>query len=419
VAATGKTISALEAGSMNAQQDVKQALSRETIHAGAPRSARRGVSVLGYNLACYFLIGVPIAVVPTQVHEQLGYGAVMAGAAVGSQYLATLFTRAWSGRLCDLRGPKAAVMRGMMFLAASGICMLIAGLGLSAPAALAAIFVARLLLGAGESLVTTGAMTWGIGRAGVEHTAKIISWNGLTSFGGMAAGAPAGAFLAAHYGWQALGFATLALAAACLLLSARSRAQPPASGKRMKFSAVFATILPFGFCLALGAIGFGAINSFITLYYASMHWPDAALALSVLGIGFALSRLVLADAASRFGGYRVAFCAYAGETVGLMLLWWASSPLQALLGVGIVGFCFAPLFPALGMVAVQPVPAASRGSAISSFALFFDIGLGATGPAAGFIAARLGYPAVYLIAALAALAGLFSAAALQRHKRAA
>jgi MFS family permease len=392
-------------------------LSETALPRPVPGAARRGISVLGFNLACYFLIGLPIAVVPALVHERLGYGVVTAGAAVSSQYLATLLSRAWSGRICDVRGPKAAVMRGMAMLMASGGCMLAAGMELPAPAALAFVLLARLLLGTAESLVTTGATTWGIGRAGAAHTAKIISWNGLTSFGGMAAGAPAGAFLATRHGWQSLGLATFALATLCLLLAWYCRAHAPAAGKRMGFSEVFFSILPFGICLALGGAGFGSVTSFITLYYARMGWSDAALALSVLGVSFALSRLLLADAALRFGGYRVAFLGFAGEAAGLLLLCLAPSPLLALAGVAMTGFCFAPLFPSLGMVAVQPVPPASRGSAISVFALFFDLGLGATGPAAGFIAGSLGYPAVYLFASLAAVAGLCSTAALQRKKR--
>ncbi|MBK4736681.1 MFS transporter [Noviherbaspirillum pedocola] len=385
-------------------------------NAAASATTRQVVAVLLFNLAGYFLIGLPIAVVPSLVHETLGFGVVMAGAAVSSQYLATLLSRAWAGRLCDVRGPKIAVQRGMLMFAGSGVCMLAAGFGLAAGPALGTIIVARLLLGVGESLVTTGATTWGIARAGAGRTARVISWNGLTSFGGMAAGAPVGAWLAQSLGWQAIGVATAALAAFCLVLAQRSRGALPAPGKRMGFAQVLSSVLPFGLCLALGGMGFGAITSFIALYYAHMGWTDAAFALSVLGIAFALARLLLADAAPRFGGYCVAFCAFAGETLGLLMLWQASSPLAALAGVAITGFCFAPLFPALGMVAVQPVPGASRGSAISVFALFFDLGLGATGPLAGLVAARLGYAAVYLFAALAALAGLACAVLLRRRR---
>ena len=64
------------------------------------------------------------------------------------------------------------------------------------------------------------------------------------------------------------------------------------------------------------------------------------------------------------------------------------------------------MFPALGMEAVKRVPATNRGSALGAYALFLDFALGLTGPVAGLIAKHGGYPAVYLFAALSALAAL-------------
>jgi sugar phosphate permease len=57
------------------------------------------------------------------------------------------------------------------------------------------------------------------------------------------------------------------------------------------------------------------------------------------------------------------------------------------------------MFPALGVEAVQQVPAASRGAAIGTYNLFADVAMVFVGPAAGVIATRAGYGAVYLAAA--------------------
>jgi hypothetical protein len=54
--------------------------------------------------------------------------------------------------------------------------------------------------GRGESLVTTGTIAWGIGSAGARHTAKVISWNGITTYGALAVGAPVGVVLAGQGG---------------------------------------------------------------------------------------------------------------------------------------------------------------------------------------------------------------------------
>jgi hypothetical protein len=49
----------------------------------------RIVSVVVYTFLCYLTIGIPLAVLPGFVHTELGYGSVMAGAAISVQYFAT------------------------------------------------------------------------------------------------------------------------------------------------------------------------------------------------------------------------------------------------------------------------------------------------------------------------------------------
>ncbi|RYE72591.1 MAG: MFS transporter, partial [Oxalobacteraceae bacterium] len=69
-------------------------------------------------------------------------------------------------------------------------------------------------------------------------------------------------------------------------------------------------------------------------------------------------------------------------------------------------FGFSLVFPALGVEAVNLVPASSRGAAVGAYSLFIDMSLGITGPVAGAIAAGYGFSAIFLFAAVAACAGL-------------
>ncbi|MCY1187482.1 putative MFS-type transporter YfcJ [compost metagenome] len=94
------------------------------------------------------------------------------------------------------------------------------------------------------------------------------------------------------------------------------------------------------------------------------------------------------------------------ETLGLLLLWLAPSMELALAGAALTGFGFSLVFPALGVEAVNLVPASSRGAAVGAYSLFIDLSLGVTGPLAGAIAAGFGFGAIFLFAAVAALAGL-------------
>ncbi|ROM06552.1 hypothetical protein BK640_10010 [Pseudomonas protegens] len=64
------------------------------------------------------------------------------------------------------------------------------------------------------------------------------------------------------------------------------------------------------------------------------------------------------------------------------------------------------MFPALGVEAVNLVPASSRGAAVGAYSLFIDLSLGITGPLAGAIAGGFGFASIFLFAAIAACCGL-------------
>jgi MFS family permease len=378
---------------------------------------QRILSIVFFNFAAYFCVGLPMAVVPGYVHNDLGYSAIVAGLAVSIQYLATLLSRAWAGNLCDVHGPRRSVLTGLALCSLSGVFLFITALTTQAGwVSLGFLLTGRLILGAGESLVTTGTISWGIGVVGPSHTGKVISWNGITTYGALAVGAPLGVAISNYLGFSALGLITIALTAICWWLARRRTAVTPVAGERLPFRKVFGVMTPFGLCLALGSVGFGTLTAFVTLYYASRGWQNAALSLTALGVCFVGSRLLFADAIRRFGGYRVALASFAVEATGLALIWLAQSPEQALAGAAITGFGFALVFPSLGMEAVHRVPASNRGSALGAYSVFLDLALGVTGPLSGWIAGQFGYSEVFLFASACSMVALGASYALSRRK---
>ena len=373
------------------------------------------VSIVLFTFIGYLNIGIPLAVLPGYVHNHLGYGTVIAGLVISVQYLATLLSRPYASRYIDTRGSKRAVMIGLAGCGLSGVFMLISSWLTSMPAwSLASLLIGRLVLGSAESLVGSGSIGWGIGRVGAQNTAKVISWNGIASYGAIAIGAPLGVVMVGHLGMWSLGASIIALGALGVLLAWPKLAAPIVSGVRLPFLHVLGRVLPHGTGLALGSIGFGTIATFITLYYATNHWENAALCLSLFGASFISARLLFGNLINRIGGFRVAIACLSVETLGLLLLWLAPSPELALAGAALSGFGFSLVFPALGVEAVNLVPASSRGPAVGAYSLFIDLSLGITGPLVGAVAAGFGFASIFLFAALAALGGLMLSVYLYR-----
>jgi MFS family permease len=365
------------------------------------------IPVVFFTFICYLTIGIPLAVLPGYVHDDLGFSAIVAGAAISVQYLATLASRALAGRSADTLGPKRTVAIGLIGCGTSGVMLLLAVLCAHWPAlSLSLLVVSRLVLGFGESLCGTGAILWGIGRVGVSHNARVISWNGIATYGALAIGAPLGVAIAHTVGYTALGIVVIALAALGYYLARPMKAVPIVHGERMSYRSVFMRVLPHGIGLALGSAGFGSIATFITLFYAARHWPNAALSLTVFGTLFIGARLLFANTIKTYGGFRVAIASFSFECVGLLMLWLAPEPHFALAGAALTGFGFALVFPALGVEAVGLVPPASRGAALSAYSVFLDLSLGITGPLAGYIAGAFGYGSVFLFAAAASAAAV-------------
>jgi MFS family permease len=382
-----------------------------TDSAEAPRLSPRAVSAriiatVVFTFVTYLVVGMPLAVLPPFVHGALHYSSVLAGLSVSVQYLATFVTRAPVGRMTDAVGSKQMVILGLCCCAVSGVFTTLGGLLSAHPAdSLALLLIGRLFLGAGESGVSTGAIGWAIGRVGPLHSARIISWNGVATFGGIAIGAPLGVTIESVSGFWLIGLVMVAAAALVLPFAASGPKTLLARGPQIPMRRVFGRVLPHGVALALGSLGFGTIASFITLFFASRHWGHAAIALSAFGGFFILSRLLFVGSIARQGGLRVACISFAGEACGLLVLGLSASPMVAIIGAALTGVGFALVFPSLGVEAFQRVPSSSRGAALGVFSVFLDVALGVTGPLAGVLVGVYGYPSIFLIAAVAAVVG--------------
>jgi predicted MFS family arabinose efflux permease len=294
----------------------------------------------------------------------------------------------------------ACTLSGLLMLGAAALHRDPAWLSLSS------LIASRLVLGIGESLGSTGATLWGISSAGPQYTAKVISYNGVSTYGALALGAPLGVVMEMHWGLESVAILTILVCALAYVWAAIKPPVPVTPGEHLPFRNVLGRVTPHGMGLALGGVGYSALATFVTLFYVSRHWNGAALCLTAFGIAFIVARLTFIRTISTFGGFAVAKVCLAVESLGVLLLWLSVSPWMALFGAALTGFGYSLVFPALGVEAVERVPIENRGTALSVYTVFADVSFFMVGPIAGAVIGLFGYASVFLFALLCVVSAL-------------
>ncbi|MDB5928509.1 MAG: hypothetical protein JWR60_216 [Polaromonas sp.] len=364
------------------------------------------LSIVGFNFASYVCNGLPLAVLPGYVLNDLGLTSVFAGIVIGVQYIATLVSRPMAGSLADRIGAKRSVVYGLSGLILSGaltsLAIFLHGLPwLGLPLLLAG----RVVLGMSSAMISTPSCTWAIGLCGTPRTAQVMSWNGIAAYGGTAVGAPLGVLVRDHLHLAGIGLCTVLLGCVALVFALARRPAPLLSGARLPFGRVFLAVMPNGMVMACSSAGFGSLTAFIALYFEGLGWAHAAYCLSGFGIGFIFARLASSSLLPRFGGYRVVVVCMLVQSLGLVLVWLAPSPSLAMVGAALTGIGVSWVYPGLALETLARTPPANRSSSLSALSLFFDLAVGMAGPVMGFIATGYGFAGVFLCSALLSMSG--------------
>ena len=360
----------------------------------------------------FLAMGLPLTVLPGHVHQALGFGSFVVGLAIGSQSWATLLTRHSAGAQSDRRGPRSAARLGLLLSGLAGATYVVSSAVSKPQLALAVLLLGRALLGIGESLVITGALSWGVALAGRERSGLVMSWVGVAMYGALAAGAPLGALLASQFGFGAMCAAAAVAPLLALGTLGLVRNVEPIGGVRLPFYRVLGLIALPGAGLTLSAVSFGAIAAFSSLYFGERAWSHAALAMSAFGVAYVLARLLLGGLPDRFGGARIALASAAVAAVGQFGMWLAPSGAVAIAAAALTGLGFSLAFPAFGVEAIRRVPPQNRGVALGAFAACFDLSMGFGVPLLGLLVGWQGYGAAFAAGGAAALVALVVALVL-------
>jgi MFS family permease len=366
-------------------------------------------------LVGFLVIGAALPVLPLHVHDGLGFGPVMVGVVAGCQFAASLLARIWSGRAADTRGPKWAVMAGLVGASISGLLYLFSLSFLSAPRiSIGVLLAGRAVLGAAESFVITGATTWGLTRVGADNAGKVIAWMGTAMFAALAIGAPLGTMLYEQGGFSAVSIAATLAPLLTLILIAPLRNAPPTHKDGPGVLSVAKKIWLPGLGAALSSIGFGAVATFSTLLYVGHGWTPVWLAFSAYAASLIAARVTFGHLPDQLGGAHVALWFVLVEAAGLILMGLAAGIIVATIGAALTGFGYALVFPALGVEAVRRAPPESRGVAMGAYTACLDIALCISGPMLGAVANLTGLSSVFLVTALIVLTALAITRQLRR-----
>ncbi|NHN84650.1 MFS transporter [Acetobacter musti] len=385
----------------------------------APASAGATAGIAAVTLLGMSAMGISLPILPQRLNGDLGYSLTVVGWIIGLESVATLVTRPWTGRLTDRHGGQFAAIIGLVAMVfcgaaytASDFLMDRGAAGHQVAAGL--IVLGRILMGIGEGLVISGTGLWAVDRAGPKRVGRAVSWVGLGLFAGLSVGSTIGAWL--DRGQPGGFFLACVVSTIVPLLSIGGALliRPGAVVHRHDDAPVgplLSLILLPGIGLFTNACGFAAITSFLALDYQAHGWTGLPLGspgtgIAGFGAGHVVARILFSELSDHARSRWPAVSCLLVEALGLGVIWLAPTPLISLGGAVITGFGFSMGYPLLSLPVLSAVPPDRRGMALGLFDAFFDTGAGIAALCSGTVAHYLSLPRVFLIAALASLAGI-------------
>jgi MFS family permease len=360
-------------------------------------------------------LGISLPVIPSRVHDTLGFGTVTVGITVSMQSLTTLLSRQFAGSVCDRRGSRPGMLIGTLMASASGLLYLLSAmLPLGAGASLFVLILGRVAMGVAESFVITSGLSWSMSRVRPDQAGQAMAWNGLAFLLAIAVGAPIGTALAGLGGFGLVGFASMLVPLAAFVIGLAQPPMRPVGGKRMSFLRVVRLVALPGSGLLLANIGFGCLAAFVVLDFQAHGWPGGALALAAYAGAFVVPRLVVGGLPDKARNAWPTLITLSVAAIGQALLFAAPEASVAMLGAVLTGLGLSLSFPLFGVPAMRRVPLQNRGAAIGVYNAFMDLSLGLAGPVAGAIAAATTLDAVFLFGFACAIAAMGPAGLLHR-----
>jgi MFS family permease len=319
-------------------------------------------------------------IIPRFVESALDGSAALAGFIVSLSAFVSIAAQLSAGVAADRFGYKRIAM----------VCGVIGAFGfvviivlVTVPGAIAS----RVLFGAGNAAVATALMAWVIASVAPEDRGRALSVFGISVWLGLSLGPQVGENILHVWGYNAVWLACILLQLAAVLAaipiadhSARGRVVPgqvrePPGSWRLVFLAV--TRPGVVAAMAWSAEGFMLAFLIIHLEHNGLA-PDGVFGAASVFTVFAAcvigTRLILGGLPDRIGPATTARVSLAVLSGGMIVLAFAGSFPIAAIGALLMGTGFAPLYPALTMLATETLDSTRRASGLGLFSAFTSVG---------------------------------------------
>jgi MFS family permease len=338
--------------------------------------------------------------------NQLGASSSTIGGVMATFAITATLARPPVGFLVDRFGRKHFLAWGLVIIG-------LATLGYVWAPSVAAIFLLRVVQGVGWSASTTAVATLAADIAPLERRGELIGYAGMASNLGATLGPMVGFAALEHFGPSGPFLSSFAFVLVSLFLTAavkepRLADTTPYQPKRWLDFVFVSESLSVAVTAGFLSFGYGGVSSFVPLYALQKGLANPGLYFALYATSLLLSRFLAGRLSDRVGRRSVILPGYTLYLVGMVVFALAPSPLVLLAAAVLMGLGFGTAHPVLMTLAIDQVPPSRRGSSVSQFQLFYDLGIGLGSIGVGFILDATGqnYPATFLIATAVGLLGL-------------
>ncbi len=350
-------------------------------------------ALVGATFLGFLGIGTVLPLLAPHVRYDLGGSDQDVGLVIGVFSFVALLGRLIAGPLADRRGRKISFLAGLVCCALAGGIYLMP-LGMAGP------YLARVFQGMGEAFLYTGAAAWVVELAGIERSAQALGYLSSGIWGGISAGPVVGQWIGSFQHAALLQVAAAVIAFIILTRVPEDYHPEPHSPHRKWLPR---SILAPGIAIGFVNVQYPVITGFLILHLKS-HGNSGPIAFSAYAGMILLSRFFLGGLPDRIEPHLTFFGGLLFMAAGLVVLAGGPGPVVAVGATALLGFGFSFPWSSIAATVLRRTPSAERGSAVGILSAFYDLFVGVSSFAAGWIAHQFGYAAAFLMAAVALIA---------------